>query len=40
MILVNSDLLWILSIVTIFTVIMSPTLCWVLTAKYRAGSTE
>ncbi len=33
--LANSDLLWIISIVTIFTVIMSPTLCWVLTARYR-----
>ena len=31
----NSDLLWLLSIVTIFTVIMAPTLCWVLTAGYR-----
>ena len=33
--LAHSDLLWILSIITIFTTIMSPTLCWVLTAKYR-----
>ena len=33
--LANNDLLWLLSIITIFTAIMSPTLCWVLTAKYR-----
>ncbi len=31
----NIDVLWILSIITVFTAIMSPTLCWVLTAKYR-----
>lgn len=33
--LVNNDLLWIIGIITIFTAIMSPTLCWILTAKYR-----
>ncbi len=33
--LTHSELLWFFSIITIFTVIMSPTLCWVLTAKYR-----
>ena len=33
--LVNSDLFWLLSIVTVFTAVMSPTLYWVLTAKYR-----
>ncbi len=32
----NIDLFWLLSIVTIFTAIMSPTLCWVLTAKHRS----
>lgn len=33
--LVNSDLLWLLSIITIFTAVMSPALYWVLTAKHR-----
>ena len=33
--LVNSDLFWLLSIITVFTAVMSPTLCWVLTAKHR-----
>jgi len=33
--LVNNDLFWLLSIISVFTAVMSPTLCWVLTAKYR-----
>ncbi len=33
--LLHSDLLLILVIITVFTTIMSPTLCWILTAKYR-----
>ncbi len=31
----NSDLFWIVSIITIFSAVMSPTLCWILTARYR-----
>ena len=33
--LVNSDLFWLLSIISVFTAVMSPTLYWVLTAKQR-----
>ena len=33
--LINTDLFWLLSIISIFTAVMSPTLCWILTAKYR-----
>ena len=33
--LVNSDLFWLFSIITVFAAVMSPTLCWILTAKYR-----
>ena len=31
----NSDLFLVIGIITIFSAIMSPTLCWLLTAKDR-----
>ena len=31
MYLVNSDILWVIGMVTVFSILMSPTLCWILT---------
>ena len=31
----NIDLFLVMVIITIFSAVMSPTLCWLLTAKYR-----
>ncbi len=33
--LINNDLFLLISIVTLFTLLMSPTLCWLITAGHR-----
>ena len=35
MYLANSDVFWIIGMVTVFSIVMSPTLCWILTTEHR-----